>query len=327
MIGDPKVSIVIPLREQNKNLEECLRYCLKLDYSNYEIIVLPDEFFENSLDKIKIIPTGNLGPAAKRDIGAKNAQGEILAFLDDDAFPVKDWLKNGVKYFDDLKITAIGGPAITPQSDSFGQKVSGAVFLSPLNGKAVDRYWSGKRTKDIDDWPSVNLLVRKADFLAVGGFSSEYWPGEDTKLCLDLSKKLNKRIIYAPDVLVYHHRRAGLFNHLRQIGGYGLHRGFFAKRYPQNSLKLTYFIPAAFFIFTTIGWLFLVSPFKLIYLGLWSIYIFVLVFSVFSINRKIKNLKISLTTIPYIFLTHLYYGARFIQGFVFTKDLKSKLRK
>jgi len=315
-----RVSIIIPVREQNKNLEECLRYCLELDYSNYEIIVLPDKSFKNALDKIRIIPTGDMGPATKRDIGAKNAEGEILAFLDDDAFPRRDWLRNATKYFNDLEIAAVGGPAITPESDSFAQKVSGAVFLSPLNGRAVERYWPGKKVRDVDDWPSVNLLVRRGDFLAVGGFNSGYWPGEDTKLCLDLSKKLNKKIVYAPDVLVYHHRRAGLFNHLRQIGRYGLHRGFFARKYPENSLKLTYFIPAVFLIFVLGGWIFLFSGefFRVGYLTIWLIYLFSLLFSAFSIYKKIKDFRISLLTIPYIFLTHLYYGARFIQGFIFT---------
>lgn len=253
----PKVSVVIAVKKLNDYLKQCIDTCLKIDYPDYEILVFPDKKINLENDKIEVIPTGRVSPGKKRNIALSYAKGEIMAFLDDDAFPREDWLKNATKYFNDLEIAAVGGPAVTPERDSFTQKVSGAVFLSPLNGKTVDRYWPGKRVRGVDDWPSVNLLVRRGDFSAVGGFNSRYWPGEDTKLCLDLSKKLNKKIVYAPDVLVYHHRRAGLFNHLKQIGRYGLHRGFFARRYPENSLKLVYFIPAVFLIFVAGGWIFL----------------------------------------------------------------------
>ena len=74
----------------------------------------------------------------------------------------------------------------SPPHDDFWQKVSGAVFLSRFSGGAPERYLSVGPVKEVEDWPSVNMMVRKADFLAIGGFDSPYWPGEDTKLCLDL---------------------------------------------------------------------------------------------------------------------------------------------
>ena len=328
MNEQPKVSIIIPVKKINDYIRESILYILNLDYDNFEILILPDVKNKESFQKTEIIPTGEIGPAQKRNLALKYAKGEILAFLDDDAYPRKDWLKQGVKHFENPDVAAVGGPAITPESDSFWQKVSGAVFLSRLSGGNPERYWPVGKTRQIDDWPSVNLLVRKSDFLAVGGFNCEFWPGEDTKLILDFIKKLNKKIIYDPNVLVFHHRRAGLKKHLKQIGNYGIHRGFFAKKYPETSFKLKYFIPAGFFIFVILGWilLFFPYPFKLTYFSIWLLYAFVLMSSVFDIYLKIKVLKISLATIPYIFLTHLYYGWRFIKGYIFTKDLRSQLK-
>ncbi|MCK4781662.1 glycosyltransferase [Candidatus Parcubacteria bacterium] len=321
----PRVSIIIPVKQINDYIRESVSHILNLDYENFEILIFPDVGSKENFPKTKIIPTGEIGPAEKRDLALKYADGEILAFLDDDAYPRQDWLKNAVEHFENLNIAAVGGPAVTPDSDSFGQKVSGAVFLSRLSGGNPERYWPTGEAREVDDWPSVNLLVRKSDFSAVNGFDSTYWPGEDTKLCLDLIKNLNKKIIYDPEVFVWHHRRSGLIKHLKQIGNYGIHRGFFAKKYPENSFKLKYFIPSLFFIFVSMGWILLFLPFsfKLIYLNIWLFYILALLISIFSIYFKIKDLKVSLAVIPYIFLTHIYYGLKFIHGFVFTRNLKS----
>jgi len=108
-MNSPLVSIIIPYPKDNPFLQECMEHCLKLDYPNYEIIILPDGEEKHDWEKTTIIPTGKIGPSEKRDIGLKQAKGEIVAFLDDDTFPVKDWLKNAVRHFEDPEIAAVGG--------------------------------------------------------------------------------------------------------------------------------------------------------------------------------------------------------------------------
>jgi len=325
------VSIIIPVIELNDYLRESIYYISKLSHPYFEIILIPNNPINSGLNNnhrlsLKFIPAGKIGPADKRDIGAKFAKGEILAFIDDDAYPRKDWLTNALKHFKDPEVAAVGGPAVTPEHDSFWQKVSGAVFLSRFAGGHPDRYWPGKGVYEVDDLPSVNLLVRKDIFEKVGGFNCKYWPGEDTKLCLAI-KKLNKKIIYDPDVFVWHHRRASFLKHLKQAGNYGLHRGFFAKRYPENSRKFRYFLPSLLVLFLVFGFL-LANVFKPLfkpYLTGILVYITTIFLGIIDINRKIKNIKISLATLPYTIGTHIWYGIRFLQGFLFTKELKSKL--
>ena len=196
-----KVDIIIPVKKINNYIYESIPIILELDYEDFGIIIFPDSFDGESFPKTKIIPTGAIGPADKRDLALLHSHADILAFLDDDAYPRKDWLKNAVLHFKDPKVAAVGGPAVTPMSDSLLQRVSGAVFLSKIGGGFPERYWPLGRVREVDDWPSVNLLVRKDMFEKVGGFNSEYWPGEDTKLCLDIIKAGGK-IIYDPDVFV-----------------------------------------------------------------------------------------------------------------------------
>lgn len=328
----PKFSIIIPIIKINNYIRESIRHILNQEEQNFDIFIFPDNLTEESFPKTKIIATGKIGPAEKRNLSLKYVKGEILAFLDDDAYPTKNWLKIAAKDFKNTNIAALGGPAVTPPDDSISQKASGASLATSTVAGINNRYWPGKRKKLIRDWPSVNLLIRKDIFHKIGGFNTNYWPGEDTKLCLDIIQN-NGKILYDPNLIVYHHRRENIYEHLKQIAGYGLHRGFFAKKFPATSLKLSYFLPSFFVIYLFIGLivsLILKSkhyPHALyIYLILLSIYSLIILWAAISSALREKNILVGLLTIPYSLFTHIIYGLKFLQG-ILTKSLKSKLRK
>jgi GT2 family glycosyltransferase len=247
-----KVSVIIPLKADNDYIRETLSHLRHVDYPDFETLVLPDEPTAWS-DDVRVIPTGPVGPGAKRDMALEYAAGDILAFLDDDAYPARDWLINAMRYLDDPTVAAVGGPAVTPESDSLAQQASGYVYASLVGGGNYAYRYTPQSTREVDDYPTCNLLVRRADFEAVGGFDTQFWPGEDTKLCLDLTQGLGKRIVYAPDVVAYHHRRALFGPHLRQIRSYALHRGYFAKRFPETSLRFSYLLPTLLVVGLVIG--------------------------------------------------------------------------
>ncbi|BEI40373.1 glycosyltransferase [Polynucleobacter sp. HIN9] len=323
-----RFSIIIPVKAINDYVRETVPYVQSLDGNNWELLILPNEADQDEWcdNRIKLIPSGQVGPAAKRDLGAEHAAGEILVFLDDDSYPSSNLLSVATPYFGDESIVAIGGPAITPPADSFWQKVSGAVFLSKFSGGNPERYISVGAPKEVEDWPSVNLMVRRKEFLQIGGFDSPYWPGEDTKLCLDLVNKTNKKIMYVPNLMVWHHRRSGLIGHLKQIGAYGLHRGYFAKVHPETSRKITYFIPSAFVFFIVVSCVMSTLPpiiQQVIFAG-WAIYGLALMKALYDIKKN-ESIWVGLVALPYIFFTHIWYGIRFIQG-MFSKKLISKLR-
>jgi glycosyltransferase involved in cell wall biosynthesis len=323
-----KFSIIIPVKAINDYVRETVPYIQALDSNEWELIILPNEkdLDEWSDARIKIIPSGRVGPAAKRDIGATYAVGDILVFLDDDSYPSPNLLSIALPYFVSADVVAIGGPAITPPNDSFWQKVSGAVFLSRHSGGIPERYAQIGDVKNVQDWPSVNLIVRKNKFLEVGGFNSLYWPGEDTKLCLDLISDQVSKILYVPGLIVWHHRREGLINHLRQIGAYGLHRGFFVKKYPKTSLKILYFLPMLFFIYTIFTLYFLIIPsdyVNILMMG-WVIYFMNLIFAAKDIV-KYESALVAIAALPYIVATHFWYGYKFSCGLL-AKNLKSRLR-
>jgi cellulose synthase/poly-beta-1,6-N-acetylglucosamine synthase-like glycosyltransferase len=339
---NPYISIIIPVKEINDYLrKETIPAILGQSFQNFEIIILPDKPTKEKFPKTKIVPSWpKLGPADKRDLGAKKARGEILSFLDDDSYPDKDWLENAVKIFttkslSPFYIAAVCGPALTPHHDNIRQKASGYVWSTFFGSGGAGSYRCDvKPRREVDDFPTVNFLVRKTDFWQVGGFSSKFWPGEDTKLCHDLVYKLGKKIIYDPRVLVYHHRREVFGPHLRQISRYALHRGHFARILPKTSLRIGYLAPTLFVLGLASG-LILILVLKIF--RLWSLvkisgfvyflviflYLVGLIFTSWEVYRQEKNWKLALLVIPAIFITHVVYGVLFIKGFL-TPQLKSK---
>lgn len=323
----PEFSIIIPVKKINDHLrKETIPALLKQTYKNFEIIILPDKKTKEKFVKTRIVPTwSKTGPADKRDIGAKKAKGEILAFLDDDSYPDKNWLKEAIRVFgENKKITGVCGPSLTPPHNNLCEKASGYVWSTWLGsgGAGTYRCAIGQR-REVDDFPTVNLLIRKKDFWQIGGFDSHFWPGEDTKLCLDLTKKLKKKIIYDPKPLVYHHRREVFGPHLKQISRYAIHRGHFARILPGTSFRIGYFIPTFFSLGLIFGlFLFFAHPvFKFFYLGSLSLYLVLILVTAFQVYLKEKNIKLALLIIPSIFITHIVYGFLFIKGF-FSSSLK-----
>lgn len=254
--SDKLVSIIIPLKKINDYIKEETKYLLEQTYKNFEVVILPDSFSEEEIDldifrdkRIKIIETGAIPPALKRAKGVENSNGEILAFLDDDTYPEKDWLKNSLRAMETKNINALGGPAITSPKDNFSKQISGLIYGSALmSGKHKARYIPDK-VQYVNDYPSCNFIITKELYKRVGGFDGEYWPGEDTILCNNIMK-VNEKILYTPEALVYHHRRDLLFGHFKQLKGYAWHRGYFVKKFGGNSFELSYFIPSIFLLWT-----------------------------------------------------------------------------
>lgn len=322
MFQSLNVSIIIPVRVVTDHLKETISYLLKQSFKNFELIVITDE--KEKIKGAKVIVSGEVGPAKKRNMGAKKAKGEILAFLDDDSYPSRNWLKNAVQIFKkNERVAAVCGPCLTPFKDNVYQKASGWVWGSWLGSSGAGTYRNRICPRmEVDDFPSVNLLVRKEEFDKAGGFDVRHWPGEDTKLCLDLAKKLGGKIIYDPKVLVFHHRRPVFLPHLKQISRYAKRRGFFAKKFPETSLRLGYLMPTFFVLGLILGGILLLyfPLLKDIYLAVLAIYLFLLVVSGLEVLIKEKNFYLAFLVMVAIFTTHLWYGLLFPLGF-FQKDL------
>lgn len=315
-VGDyrPSFSIVIPTREVDEMVRECLQKSCELDYSDFAIKLLPDGPVDDGTvpPGVDVIPSGEEGPSIKRNMGAESSDADVIAFIDSDAWPEMDWLLNASAYFEDREVAAVCGPAVTPPNDSRRQQVSGHVYSSSLvSGNTTNRY-RYHAMREVEDYPSCNLLVRRSDFFEAGRYPEEYWPGEDTVLCMRLTKELGKKIIYVPNVIVYHHRREVYMPHLRQVYAYAKHRGYFARKFPQTSRKIQYFVPSLFVAFLALGWLpgMFFRPLLYSYLSIIGLYLLLCLMS----SVKTLDLLINAMVFPGIMVTNLTYGVGFVFG-------------
>ncbi len=314
------VSIIIPCRRIDSYTRECIAHCFESDYKKYEIIVLPDKKERFSDKKVRIVPTGSVMPAVKRNIGMKRARGSIYAFIDSDAYPARNWLKNAVKYLQDEKMGMVGGPNLTPPKDNFKQKISGILYSKFFVGGRTSIRYRTARKQEAVELPSCNFIVKRE---YATSFEPDLLTAEDSKFCFNISKK-GKRILYVSDVIVYHHRREVFIPHFKQTWIYGRDIALLLRKRGQFSLdKLYYSMHSIFVLGVFLGALLsFVHPFfEAIYSSVMFLYL--LLVSLSSLNRDLK-------AIPYIFAgiigTHFSYGLGFLCGLLAKKSKKLNLR-
>lgn len=322
----PFVSIIIPLhwglkKENYQRFLSDFQSYLNLDYEDYEIVVVSDSKIKFPFQTSKIVllntPKKTFSPSEKRDFALSKVKGEICAFIDDDAYPDKKWLKNAAKDFSSKSIVAVGGPGLTPSEDSFWKKIGGYILESYLcSGGAQDRFYNkSKKESYVKDYPAYNLLIRTEVLRKVGGFRSTFYGGEDTFLCLRLIKE--GLILYDPTVIVYHHRRDFPLAHFKQIANVGIHRGFFFKKYPETSRHFFYTLPSilTFGLITLLIFSFLDESFFFRQILFFILTIFLLAGTI-SVKSHGVPLVSSIISGFGIIATHIVYGVYFLKGLI-----------
>lgn len=317
-------SIIITFIKNNKNLKKCLQYLNKQKFKKFEIILVSENFislsdqYNNSL-KIKKVITKYKYPGIKRHIAAKIAKGNYLVFIDDDAYPQNNWLR---EYFDIIKIkrgAAYGGPAIDEYKiNTFNQKIFSFIYKVKFFGGFPERYIS-LRKKVVDDWPSVNLCIKKKIYRKTKGLNYRFWPGEDSLLCNEIYYKLYKKIEYTPKAIVYHARRLYLKNHIKQIFGYGKMRGIFFLNKIENSFRLKYTIPTIFFlynVFLIINYFILKNKIPIFFIPLYLYFIINIYLTLKTIKIIGEKKKMTLIYATSNFINHNIYGMAFLTGIV-----------
>lgn len=313
MISSRKISIVIPCKGIDEYLLECIRHCLSLDYEDTEILVLTDHPQQDAFEKVRFFATGPIKPAEKRNMGIKNSTGEIIAFIDSDAYPDNDWLTNAIEYFNDEKVGAVGGPNLTPPHDNFRQHIYGEILYSRLGlGSRATGMFSKNSNHECDELPSCNLLVRKSLFFEkeIGFFNTHILTCEDSLLCRKIGNA-GYKIIYAMDSIVYHHRRSSLFSFIKQVWIFGRDRATVIRNY-YNRKMLGHFLPSLFVLGLILGAV--VSYYddhaRSIYFAVILCYLIVTILE--CVTKK--QAKMIFPVFLGIIIMHIMYGLGFIQG-------------
>ena len=322
--GEPFVSIIIPFKEDSSEVRECVRECKKLNYLNYEIILLPDSpIEEKEFSECKIIPTGIVTPGAKRNIGMKNAQGEIYAFSDADAYPDRNWLKNAIPYLNDDSIAILGGPNLAPPDSNLLQKIIEDILSSRVGAGNVSVRCSIKNEQDINLLASCNMIIPKRTFSKLNhGWEEAFILGEDARLCYEV-RELGKKVRYAPDVINYHHRRSTILSYLKQIWGYGGAQAFILKE-RRKVEGLSFFVPSILVLWLAFGPFLFILPVIGLYIRLFYIITISLYLVIVALGCVLRNIIRAPLMFILVISTHATYGLAFLRGFLLSRVCSTK---
>jgi len=192
------ISVVIPAYNEEKLLPNCLSALKRCETKDYEILVL-DADSEDNTKKIagsfgcKVLKGSRKSVGEARNLGAKAAKGEIVAFMDADSVPCNGWLdliENAFK--ENHGIVAVGGP--TNYGSAKYLLADYPFWINPLTKYFGFYYFSGN-----------NSAYKKDFFLQQGGFKHIYC--EDSEFCKRIGKHRKKMLFINNCTMVLSPRR------------------------------------------------------------------------------------------------------------------------
>jgi glycosyltransferase involved in cell wall biosynthesis len=188
-----KVSIIIPAYNEEAYLAQTIRSALEQDYSDFEVIVVNNastdrtEEIARGFPKVAVVNESRRGLLWAREAGRLAASGDIIANMDADCLPDRDWLSKGSLYFNDPSVSAASGP--------YDYYDGGLVFRYVSLYMQMSIFWL---TSKIVQLPGIragalmiggNNLIRAEALNRAGGYNTALtFYGEDT----DTAKRISK---------------------------------------------------------------------------------------------------------------------------------------
>jgi O-antigen biosynthesis protein len=227
----PKISVIVCTYNGGRTLRECFQELQQLNYPDFEVIVVDDGSTDGGTDDAeaygyRLIRTHNAGLSSARNTGLHAANGEIVAYLDDDAYPDSDWLKYLALSFLQGEYMGVGGPNIPPPGDGW---IADCVTNSP--GGPIHVLLSDREAEHI---PGCNMAFRKSALLAVGGFDERFrTAGDDVDICWSVQQR-GWKLGFSPAAVVWHHRRNSVRRYWKQQQGYGRAEALLEQKWPEK---------------------------------------------------------------------------------------------
>jgi GT2 family glycosyltransferase len=215
----PFVSIIVCSYNGAPTLAACLDSLGKLNYPEYEVILVDDGSADNTASiaaqfpQVRYIHQSNHGLSHARNTGAAAAKGEVLAYTDSDCMVDADWLYYLIATLLSGSYAGVGGPNVTPPAQNWIQACVAAAPGGPSHVLLTDTI--------AEHIPGCNMAFHRWAFDSVGGFDPEYHKaGDDVDFCWRL-QQAGSVIAFSPTAIVWHHRRFTLRAFLKQQDGYG----------------------------------------------------------------------------------------------------------
>jgi glucosyl-dolichyl phosphate glucuronosyltransferase len=239
------ITVVICTRNRAESLRETLEslFCAgSLQAPDWEVLVVDNnsgdhtaeicrEFQQRIPGHFRFLTERRPGKSRALNTAIAAAQGDILAFTDDDVLCAPDYIQSIRTFFGHHQADAVQGRVLL---DCEGGHPD---WLDRFLGLSVGWRDEGDEVIDLDGTLcGTNMVVRREVFQRIGGFRPELGPGviglgEETELSLRM-RKIGCRLLYAPQILIRH-----------RLPRRRLNRGFLRKRFFQQGRAAAYYAP------------------------------------------------------------------------------------
>lgn len=268
----------------------------------------------------EILIAEGCSPSRQRNRAVNEALGEVIYFLDDDSYVSPDCLTQCAQILEDPRVAVVGGPSLTPPSDSLLQQLFGCALSSLLGAGAVrNRYRASGVTRTTTDRELIlcNMAIRRNVFIETGGFDERLYPNEENEL-LDRIISRGMILVHAPGMAVHRSQRGTLRLFTRQMFAYG--RGRAQQTLISGSGTIIGFAPLLFLLYLV---LLPLVPFTL--LTMFPLFIYLVLVLAFSAGAVISSGSLSrLLLIPLYPLMHISNGCGLLFGLFGGKQGKAR---
>jgi GT2 family glycosyltransferase len=225
----PRISVVVCSYNGARTIRATLEGLLGLDYPAYEVIVVDDGSTDDTASVVqaygfRLIRTENRGLSNARNTGMQAAQGEIVAYIDDDAYPAPNWLTHLATTFIRTNHAGVGGPHLAADHDGWIADCVGNAPGGPVHVLLADQ--------GAEHIPGCNMAFRKSTLQSIGGFDPRYRAaGEDVDVCWRLQRR-GWTLGFHPAAVVWHHRHNSVRRYWHEQKKYGYAEALLEEKWP-----------------------------------------------------------------------------------------------
>lgn len=308
-----KYSVIVPVFNRPKEVEELLESLAQQTYKDFEVVIIEDGSTETCEEvgrryekdlTIRYHYKQNSGPGDSRNVGMEKGTGEYLIFFDSDCIIPPHYFENVENYLAHDELDTFGGPDNAKSTFSDVQKAINYAMTSFITTGGV----RGKKSKLDQFQPrSFNMGIKKEVYKKVGGFSDIH-PGEDPELSYRIMNA-GFKVGLIEDAYVYHKRRIDFSKFIKQVYKFGVVRIILMKWFP-DKFKLTYTFPSIFLL-GSIGLVLLSLVVSVYFLA--PLLLLVLILFLDALART-KNLKVTLLAVLASFIQLYSYGWGFLKS-------------
>jgi cellulose synthase/poly-beta-1,6-N-acetylglucosamine synthase-like glycosyltransferase len=239
MDPSPYISVLVPVRNEERHLERCLYSLASQDYprDRFEVLVIDGastdrtrefaaRFAAESTLAVRLLQNPRRLPAAGMNIGLDEARGDVIVRLDGHAHAAPDFLRRSVQALEDTRADCVGGVIESDGDTPVGEAIALAMSSRFGVGGASFRVGGEGPTDTV-----AFGAYRREVFVRIGGFAEDIDKGEDDEFNFRLLDA-GGTIMLVPGIRTGYTVRDDLPGLWRQYFGYGRAKPEVLRRHP-----------------------------------------------------------------------------------------------